>query len=59
MSDARSGLGEDPEGEPVMSSGASLRQAGKSVSKLAAGEAVNKITRFVATVILARTLIRS
>lgn len=37
-------------------SGGSLRQAGKSISKLAAGEAVNKITRFVAAVILARTL---
>lgn len=34
----------------------SLRRAGKSISKLTAGETINKLTRFAATVLLARTL---
>ena len=34
----------------------SLRQVGVSISKLTAGETVNKLTRFAATVLLARTL---
>ena len=33
-----------------------MRQAGRSISRLAAGEAVNKLARFAAAVILARTL---
>lgn len=34
----------------------SLRRVGKSIAKLTAGETINKLTRFAATVLLARTL---
>lgn len=40
----------------ALTAGEGLRRAGRSVSALAAGEALNKLTRFFATVLLARNL---